>query len=138
MFDQIQAAERAGNLSPEEKKRLEEAAAEKGLQALFKGAKLEIESVLRETCDRVLGNPNLSSEQRHLRALALQIMGEAYLRAKRDGEVGPGQSDYLRMNSSASASTSAGAGAGSFSGTRERTYSQYSGQAWDKFKTNRG
>ena len=35
VFDQIQAAEKAGNLSPEEKKRLEEQAAEKGLQALF-------------------------------------------------------------------------------------------------------
>lgn len=36
MFDQIQAAEKAGSLSPEEKKKLEEQAAEKGLQALFK------------------------------------------------------------------------------------------------------
>jgi len=36
VFDQIQAAEKAGNLTPEEKKRLEEQAAEKGLQALFK------------------------------------------------------------------------------------------------------
>ena len=36
VFDQIQAAEKAGNLSPEDKKRLEEQAAEKGIQALFK------------------------------------------------------------------------------------------------------
>lgn len=36
VFDQIQAAEKAGNLSPDEKKKLEEQAAEKGLQALFK------------------------------------------------------------------------------------------------------
>jgi hypothetical protein len=36
VFDQLQAAEKAGNLTPEEKKRLEEQAAEKGLQALFK------------------------------------------------------------------------------------------------------
>ena len=36
VFDQIQAAEKAGNMSPEEKKKLEEQAAEKGLQALFK------------------------------------------------------------------------------------------------------
>ena len=36
VFDQMQAAEAAGNLSPEEKKRLEDQAAEKGLQALFK------------------------------------------------------------------------------------------------------
>jgi hypothetical protein len=36
VFDQIQAAERNGNLGPEERKKLEERAAEKGLQALFK------------------------------------------------------------------------------------------------------
>lgn len=42
VFDQIQAAEKAGNLSPEEKKKLEEQAAEKGLQALFK-ARISLE-----------------------------------------------------------------------------------------------
>ncbi len=36
VFEQIQAAEKAGNLTPEEKRKLEEQAAEKGLQALFK------------------------------------------------------------------------------------------------------
>ena len=36
VFDQIQAAEQSGSLSAEEKKKLEEQAAEKGLQALFK------------------------------------------------------------------------------------------------------
>jgi hypothetical protein len=36
VFDQIQAAEKAGNLTPEDKKRLEEQAAEKGIQTLFK------------------------------------------------------------------------------------------------------
>ena len=36
VFDQIQQAEQSGTLSAEEKKRLEEQAAEKGLQALFK------------------------------------------------------------------------------------------------------
>lgn len=39
VFDQIQAAERDGNLSPEEKRKLEEQAAEKGLQALFKASR---------------------------------------------------------------------------------------------------
>lgn len=41
VFEQIQAAEQAGNLTPEEKQRLEEQAAEKGVQTLFK---------VRETC----------------------------------------------------------------------------------------
>lgn len=42
VFDQIQAAEKAGNLSAEEKKKLEEQAAEKGLQALFKVCLLQL------------------------------------------------------------------------------------------------
>ncbi|THU93533.1 DnaJ-domain-containing protein [Dendrothele bispora CBS 962.96] len=85
VFDQIQAAEKAGNLSPEEKKKLEESAAEKGLQALFKGAKLEIESVLREVCDRILEDPTVPREKIHLRAVGLQILGEAYMNVKKEG-----------------------------------------------------
>ncbi|KAF8530090.1 DnaJ-domain-containing protein [Hysterangium stoloniferum] len=91
-FDQITAAEKSGTLSPEEKRKLEEAAAEKGLQALLMGAKLEVESVLREVCDRVLSPPMVQStrkvvarEKLHLRAIALQIMGEAYLAVKKEG-----------------------------------------------------
>lgn len=76
MFDQIQAAERAGNMSPEDRKKLEEQAAEKGLQALFKGAKLEIESVLRETCERVLEDPTITRDKATLRAVAMQMLGE--------------------------------------------------------------
>lgn len=102
VFEQIQAAEKAGNLSPEERKRLEESAAEKGLQALFKGAKLEIESVLRETCDRVLGNPSLTPKKRHLRAMALQILGDAYARVKKDGDAGAGEAEYVRIETKAS------------------------------------
>ncbi|KIY68191.1 DnaJ-domain-containing protein [Cylindrobasidium torrendii FP15055 ss-10] len=160
MFDQIQAAEKAG-LSPEEKKRLEEAAAEKGLHALFKGAKLEIESVLRETCDRVLEDPALAAaptsggrttqavaaasksgsisstrslsptgfagnfasavgfgsstpaqsaaaseaaaraaaaaQRAELRAIGLQILGEAYMAVKKDGAEGAEADDFVKV-----------------------------------------
>ena len=103
VFDQIQAAEKAGNLSPEEKKRLEEQAAEKGLQALFKGAKLEIESVLRETCDRVLANPSLTPQKMHLRALALQILGDAFSRVRKDENgVEGSDAEYVRIDTRAS------------------------------------
>ncbi|KAF7293222.1 J domain-containing protein [Mycena chlorophos] len=98
VFDQIQAAERAGNLSPEEKRKLEEQAAEKGLQALFKGAKLEIESVLRETCDRILEDSAVPREKTILRAAALQILGEAYSNVTKDGQASIGDdSDYVRV-----------------------------------------
>lgn len=116
MFDQIQAAERAGNLSPEDKKKLEEQAAEKGLQALFKGAKLEIESVLRETCERVLEDPSIGREKANLRAVAMQMLGEvfilvdfslivfahphfnqAYANVSKDGQAIGDDSEYVRI-----------------------------------------
>ncbi|KAB5589280.1 J domain-containing protein C3E7,11c [Ceratobasidium theobromae] len=99
VFDQIAEAEKAG-LSPEEKKKLEDQAAEKGLRALFKGAKLEVESVLRETCDLVLSDPSLQSSKLHLRAVALQILGEAYLSVKKEGEAA--EDDYVRIETKAS------------------------------------
>lgn len=96
VFEQIQAAERAGNLSPEERRRLEESAAEKGVQALFKGTKLEIESVLRETCDRVLEDPTVPRSKAQLRAVALQIYGEAFMAVKKDVEY-PEESEYVKI-----------------------------------------
>ncbi|KDQ57948.1 hypothetical protein JAAARDRAFT_193432 [Jaapia argillacea MUCL 33604] len=109
VFDQIAAAEKAGNLTPEEKKRLEEQAAEKGLQALFKGTKLEIESVLRETCDTILYSPDISREQAQLRAVALQIMGEVYMNVKKDGEGGIGEEgEYVKVETKKSREREAG------------------------------
>ncbi|KAF8598752.1 DnaJ-domain-containing protein [Ceratobasidium sp. AG-I] len=109
VFDQIAEAEKAG-VSAEEKKKLEEQAAEKGLRALFKGAKLEIESVLRETCDRVLSDPALQSSKLHLRAEALQILGEAYLGVRKDGESGAGEEEYVRVETRASRERAAAGG----------------------------
>ncbi|KAK0234724.1 X-domain of DnaJ-containing-domain-containing protein [Armillaria nabsnona] len=103
VFDQIQAAEKAGNLSPEEKRKLEEQAAEKGLQALFKGTKLEIESILRETCDRVLEDPNITRDKAQMRAVAMQILGEVYMSVKKEN--GQGQLDegeYVRVDTKSS------------------------------------
>ncbi|KAF7290559.1 J domain-containing protein [Mycena indigotica] len=109
VFDQIQAAERAGNLSPEEKRKLEEQAAEKGLQALFKGAKLEIESVLRETCDRILEDSTVTREKSILRAVALQILGEAYSGVTKEGQATIGDdSDYVRVETKQSRNSTGG------------------------------
>ncbi|KIJ08027.1 hypothetical protein PAXINDRAFT_89465, partial [Paxillus involutus ATCC 200175] len=102
VFDQIQAAEKAGNLSPEEKRRLEEQAAEKGLQALFKGTKLEVESVLRETCDRMLEDPSVSRNKATLRAVALQILGESYVAIKKDSDGIPDEGEYVRVETKSS------------------------------------
>ncbi|KAI0641802.1 DnaJ-domain-containing protein [Trametes meyenii] len=97
VFEQIQAAERAGNLSPEEKQRLEEQAAEKGVQTLFKGAKLEIESVLRETCDRILEDPTIPRPKAQLRAVALQILGEAYMSVRKEEDERREENEYVRI-----------------------------------------
>lgn len=43
---------------------------------LWKSAKLEVEGVIRETCDKVLSDPEVSREKRDLRAAAMQLMGE--------------------------------------------------------------
>ncbi|KAF8885556.1 X-domain of DnaJ-containing-domain-containing protein [Gymnopilus junonius] len=112
VFDQIQAAEKAGNMTPEEKKKLEEQAAEKGLQALFKGTKLEIESILREVCERILSDPSLTRDKAQLRAVALQMLGEAYMGVKKDpGSEGEGLAGM------------AGAGAGGYGhGNEESEY----------------
>ncbi|KAG2748220.1 DnaJ-domain-containing protein [Suillus brevipes Sb2] len=102
VFDQIAAAEKAGNLTPEEKKKLEEQAAEKGIQALFKGTKLEIESVLRETCDRVLEDMTISRPKAQMRAVAMQILGESYVAIKKDVDGHPDESEYVRIDTKSS------------------------------------
>ncbi|KAH9966296.1 DnaJ-domain-containing protein [Russula compacta] len=102
VFDQIQQAEQSGSLSPEEKKRLEEQAAEKGLAALFKGAKLEIDSVLRETCDRVLNDPTISSNTAILRAAALQILGNAFMAVRNERDEARDDSEYVRIETKSS------------------------------------
>ncbi|KAG6809671.1 hypothetical protein H0H93_015607, partial [Arthromyces matolae] len=66
-------------LSVEEKIKLDEKAFEIGMQIWFKTVKEEIDLVIRETCDAVLKDPELSREKAQLRAVALQIMGEAFL-----------------------------------------------------------
>lgn len=107
VFEQIAAAEKGG-VTPEQRKKLEEQAAEKGMQALFKGAKLEIESVLRETCDRVL-NPESGIPQNKLvlRATALEILGEAFMSAQKDV---PSvlDSDYVRVETQSSKARNSG------------------------------
>lgn len=50
---------------------------------MFKGTKLEVESVLREVCDRLL-DVGAGRDKVLLRAIALQILGEAYMAVKKD------------------------------------------------------
>lgn len=71
-------------LSAEEqslKAKLEQEAASKGMEALWRGSKLEVEAVLREVCDQTLGDPNVDEETKRRRAVALRVLGEVYQNA---------------------------------------------------------
>ncbi|KAI9183659.1 DnaJ-like protein [Blastocladiella emersonii ATCC 22665] len=81
-FSQLSEADKKGKLTDEERAKLEEAAAMRGLEALWKGSKLEVQSVLREVCDRVLGDKSLPKEKTRRRAVALKIVGQAYMDVK--------------------------------------------------------
>ena len=76
---------------------------------------MEIESVIRETCDRILSpppplppptNPNdyippahpITKEKIMLRAIALQILGEAYMNVKKDGDAPDLGEGYVKVD----------------------------------------
>ena len=73
------------------KAELEQKAAEKGLDTLWKGSKLEIQSVLREVCDLVLSGVDLDTNKPIIdkniircRAVALKSIGKIFEDAKPD------------------------------------------------------
>jgi len=47
-----------------------------GMRTIWKGAKLEVESVIRETCDKVLNDSNVDEKKRYMRSVGLKLMGE--------------------------------------------------------------
>lgn len=63
------------------KSKLEQEAASKGMEALWRGSKLEVEGVLREVCDLTLGEEIVDNEVRRRRAVALRVLGEVYEKA---------------------------------------------------------
>lgn len=80
-----QRQEQGTPITPEEsalKAQLEHDAATKGLQALWRGTKLEIEGVIRQVCDEVLGDTSVPLEMRRRRVTALRVLGEVYSAVK--------------------------------------------------------
>ena len=68
----------------------------------MQGAKLEIESVLRETCHRLLEDPSVPRAKAQLRAVALQILGEAYMSVRKEEDERREESEYVRIETSGS------------------------------------
>ncbi|KAI1316904.1 hypothetical protein EDD11_009304 [Mortierella claussenii] len=82
-FTQLQEAEKE-EMDEAAKKALEDAAASKGLRALWKGSKLEVEGVLRDVCDKVLGDLTVPKSTQLKRASALKIIGAVFEGVKPD------------------------------------------------------
>ncbi|KAI8590026.1 X-domain of DnaJ-containing-domain-containing protein [Geranomyces variabilis] len=87
-------------LEQEEKElraKLEHEAATKGLEALWRGCKLEVEGVLREVCDRVLGDDaGVSRETRRRRGEAMRVLGQVYEAVKSEDAAGTADADAAR------------------------------------------
>lgn len=77
-FEHIAEEEAKGTLTAEDKAKLEEEAAAKGMEALWKGAKLEVQGVLREVCDNVLADKAAKKDTLRKRAVALGIVGKVF------------------------------------------------------------
>ncbi|EIW70101.1 hypothetical protein TREMEDRAFT_68484 [Tremella mesenterica DSM 1558] len=96
VFDRLQQAEQSG-MPPEQLRKLEEQAAEQGMRTMWKGVKLEVESIVRETAEKVLSDPRVSKEKREMRAVALELMAEAFL-SVREGK----EEDFVKVDTPAS------------------------------------
>lgn len=81
-FEKLQQQAENPNLTEEEKLRIKETleteAALKGMETLWRGSKLEIESVLTEVCDKTLNDPSAPQLERRERAKALYAIGEVF------------------------------------------------------------
>ncbi|KAF9321581.1 hypothetical protein BG000_004111 [Podila horticola] len=87
-FTQLQEAEKEP-MDEAAKKALEEAAASKGLRALWKGSKLEVEGVLRDVCDKTLSDPTVPKTTLIKRASALKMIGAVFEAVKADKPAEP-------------------------------------------------
>ena len=56
-----------------------------------------MQSILRETCERVLEDLTIPREKAQLRAVALQMLGEAYMNVKKDDTGKPKDSEYVKI-----------------------------------------
>ena len=68
-------------LTDEEKRKLEADTAVKSMEALWRATKLEIESVERDVCDRILNDPSQPRELLRYRCKALSKLGELWQQA---------------------------------------------------------
>ncbi|KAI4130400.1 MAG: hypothetical protein LQ338_001738 [Usnochroma carphineum] len=93
MEEMAKAEEKGGEDWTDEKKaEYEKKVTGKILAAAWKGSRYEIQSVLRDVCDKVLNDKHVKLEKRIERAHALVICGTIYQRAERDPDE---EGDYM-------------------------------------------
>ncbi|OCL15258.1 DnaJ-domain-containing protein [Glonium stellatum] len=93
MEEMAKMEERGGEEWTDEKKaEYEKRVTGKILAAAWRGSKFEIQSVLREVCDRVLNDKKVKLDKRVERAYALEIIGEMFQKAARDPDE---EGDYM-------------------------------------------
>jgi hypothetical protein len=80
-FVQLQQAEQRG-ASEAEKETLQEEAVKKGTDAIWKGSKLEIESVIKSVCDKALSDVTVEKVILRKRSEALRVIGDIYQNVK--------------------------------------------------------
>jgi len=80
-FVQLQQAEQTG-ASEAEKEKLQDEAVRKGTDAIWKGSKLEIESVIKSVCDKTLSDITVEKAFLRKRSEALKIIGDTYQSVK--------------------------------------------------------
>ena len=57
---------------------------------------------MRETCDKVLEDPSIVPAKANLRAVALQILGEAYTSVRKEDEERKEENEYVRIDTKGS------------------------------------
>ncbi|KAF7585345.1 hypothetical protein BBP40_011174 [Aspergillus hancockii] len=93
MEEMAKLEERGGEDWTDEKRaEYEKKVTGKILAAAWRGSKFEIQSVLREVCDQVLGDKKIKLDKRIERAHAMVIAGNIYAKAERDPEE---EGDYM-------------------------------------------
>ncbi|KAF2229760.1 DnaJ-domain-containing protein [Viridothelium virens] len=93
MEEMAKMEEKGGEEWTDEKKaEYEKRVTGKILAAAWRGSKFEIQGVLRDVCDRVLGDKKVSMEKRMERAHGLVIVGKMFQEARRDPEE---EGDYM-------------------------------------------
>ncbi|PVU94859.1 hypothetical protein BB560_005906, partial [Smittium megazygosporum] len=93
-YQQLAEAEKRG-ISDEERAKLQDEAMRKGLDAMWRGGKLEIEAILRDVCDKVLYDSSVPKPICKKRAVALKILGKAYTSIEPDPQAEPNPFQFI-------------------------------------------